>query len=352
MLDLKQLQYFIASADMHSFSEAARVLYTTQSNVSKAVAGLESRLSVKLFTRRSHGIDLTEDGKRLYEQAAALLYEADQIEQSMSHPRETWLHISMNPNPWFARKFVAFYNEHYDARLHCHIRNASTEEILQRVGSGRDDVGFISAFLSSHDNFQYRLERYQLDFVKISSVKGKLFLGTQAIPGKSSPAGAAGSLTGTRATDMAAPAGSLTGAPQADTAAPAGSPTGTPQADTTAPAGSAKAQPLLPQDLRFVQIYQDEYIKQKSWLVEGTGQQLQDPEVYIITNSDYILHEFLHHSAMANIGGDLFSGHLGAGIPLDTASGEIVYGYVKRRGEDLIPWAREFTAYLGRDFQQ
>lgn len=37
MFNIKYLEYFIVSADMGSFSKAAAILYTTQSNVSKGV---------------------------------------------------------------------------------------------------------------------------------------------------------------------------------------------------------------------------------------------------------------------------------------------------------------------------
>lgn len=44
MLDLRQLKFFVVSADMGSFSEASKVLYTTQSAISKSVAALERQL--------------------------------------------------------------------------------------------------------------------------------------------------------------------------------------------------------------------------------------------------------------------------------------------------------------------
>ena len=49
MLETKQLQYFVVSADCGSFREAAKILYTTQSNVSKVIAGLESQVGYPLF---------------------------------------------------------------------------------------------------------------------------------------------------------------------------------------------------------------------------------------------------------------------------------------------------------------
>ena len=46
MLDLKQLKYFIVCAETGSISEAAKLLYTTQPSVSKAIKALEEEMGI------------------------------------------------------------------------------------------------------------------------------------------------------------------------------------------------------------------------------------------------------------------------------------------------------------------
>ena len=41
MLNIKQIQYFAACAKTGSFSQAAELLFTTQSNVSKVIRSME-----------------------------------------------------------------------------------------------------------------------------------------------------------------------------------------------------------------------------------------------------------------------------------------------------------------------
>lgn len=48
-MDLKQLQYFVACAQTGSFSDAAKVLYSTQPSVSKVIKSLEDTLGMQLF---------------------------------------------------------------------------------------------------------------------------------------------------------------------------------------------------------------------------------------------------------------------------------------------------------------
>ena len=52
-MDLKQLQYFVVCAQTGSFSDAAKVLYSTQPSVSKVVKALEDALGMQLFESAS-----------------------------------------------------------------------------------------------------------------------------------------------------------------------------------------------------------------------------------------------------------------------------------------------------------
>ena len=45
-MDLKQLQYFVACAQAGSFSDAAKILYSTQPSVSKVIKALEDTLGM------------------------------------------------------------------------------------------------------------------------------------------------------------------------------------------------------------------------------------------------------------------------------------------------------------------
>ena len=76
MLDLKQLKYFIVCAETGSISEAAKLLYTTQPSVSKAIKALEEEMGIVLFERMPRGIALTAKGREAYRYACriCLLY--------------------------------------------------------------------------------------------------------------------------------------------------------------------------------------------------------------------------------------------------------------------------------------
>ncbi len=67
LLHLNGLRAFEAVAQCGSFGQAAKKLCVTQGAVSQQVAELERRLGVELFLRQYRSIELTEQGRRLYE---------------------------------------------------------------------------------------------------------------------------------------------------------------------------------------------------------------------------------------------------------------------------------------------
>lgn len=83
-MELRQLKYFYMTAEKKSFSEAARVLYISQSTLSQQIKQLEDELGCPLFKRDSHKVILTECGERLVPLAKNTLYDADQCKSQLS----------------------------------------------------------------------------------------------------------------------------------------------------------------------------------------------------------------------------------------------------------------------------
>ena len=77
MLDLKQLKYFIVCAETGSISEAAKLLYTTQPSVSKAIKALEEEMGIVLFERMPRGIALTAKGREVIDAGTTTGYMID-----------------------------------------------------------------------------------------------------------------------------------------------------------------------------------------------------------------------------------------------------------------------------------
>jgi LysR family transcriptional regulator, regulator for bpeEF and oprC len=90
---LKSLVIFLRSAQLQSFSEAARQLSMSPSSVSRAVAQLEEDLGIRLLQRTTRSLSLTEDGVMFYQRCQQVVDELEDIEttvkQSQSQPKGT-----------------------------------------------------------------------------------------------------------------------------------------------------------------------------------------------------------------------------------------------------------------------
>jgi DNA-binding transcriptional LysR family regulator len=82
--DLVSMALFASVVQHRSFSAAARELGLVKSAVSKRVSQLEERLGVRLLTRTTRKLALTEDGVRYYEHCAALLAAAESAEEAIA----------------------------------------------------------------------------------------------------------------------------------------------------------------------------------------------------------------------------------------------------------------------------
>lgn len=80
-MELRVLGYFLAVAREEKFTRAAEQLHVTQPTLSRQIAELEAELGVKLFTRRSHNIVLTEEGMMLKRRAQEILSLADRTKR-------------------------------------------------------------------------------------------------------------------------------------------------------------------------------------------------------------------------------------------------------------------------------
>jgi DNA-binding transcriptional LysR family regulator len=68
-MDWNDLKYFLAVARYGSLLEAGRILQVSHPTVARRISALESDLGLKLFSRKTTGYDLTDEGLRLMQSA-------------------------------------------------------------------------------------------------------------------------------------------------------------------------------------------------------------------------------------------------------------------------------------------
>ncbi|MCT7664801.1 LysR family transcriptional regulator [Shinella kummerowiae] len=77
-ISLRQIRYFIATAELGQISQAAVDLSISQSAVTTAIKELERTVGVSLFLRTPHGMDLTSAGRQFLSHAYEILKKVDE----------------------------------------------------------------------------------------------------------------------------------------------------------------------------------------------------------------------------------------------------------------------------------
>ena len=295
-MDLKQLQYFVVCAQTGSFSDAAKVLYSTQPSVSKVVKALEDALGMQLFERLPRGIRLTVQGQKVYRYACRITNEIDTLENMAAHGMTKWIRVSLNPSSWFANQFVDFYNETYEKNYHFQLTTAGVRSVMDRVRDYVDDIGFVYILSQQKEYFLHEISRNKLQFVPMYETDVVFY------PGKE-----------------------------------------------TELYDSSKSKVEL-KDLdgvRFIQNYQDEFFDIGS--VHEESFQWKDIDISVLTNSDYIMEKMLKNSRVSNVSGSYLSENKTGttpGIPLNMGDSKVLFGYIVHKGEKINESVQELIDFL------
>ena len=295
-MDLKQLQFFVTCAQAGSFSDAAKILYSTQSSVSKVIKALEDNLGMQLFERLPRGIRLTVQGQKVYHYACRITNEVEVLENMSANGMTKWVRISMNPSSWFADQFVDFYNETYEKNYHFQLTTAGVRSVMERVRDYMDDIGFVYILSQQKENFLHELAKNKLQFVSLYETDVILYPGRQTeLYGLEKETVNLGELEG----------------------------------------------------VRFIQNYQDEFFDIGS--VNEEAFQWKDLDISVLTNSDYIMERMLKNSKVSNVSGSYLSENKAGtapGIPLNMGDSKVIFGYILHRGEEIDESIHEFLEFL------
>lgn len=295
-MDLKQLQYFVACAQAGSFSDAAKILYSTQPSVSKVIKALEDTLGMQLFERLPRGIRLTVQGQKVYHYACKITNEMNVLENMALGGMTKWIRISLNPSSWFANQFVDFYNETYEKKYHFQITTAGVRSVMERVRDYMDDIGFVYILSQQKENFLHELARNKMQFVVLYETDVILYPGRQ-----------------TELYDFERE-----------------------RVDLEELEG-----------LRFIQNYQDEFFDIGA--AREDAFQWKDLDISVLTNSDYIMEKMLRNSRVANVSGSYLSENKTGttpGIPLNMGDSKVIFGYMLHKGEKIDESIQEFLDFL------
>lgn len=146
-MELRMLGYFLAVAREEKFTRAAEQLHVTQSTLSRQIAELEAELGVKLFTRSSHNIVLTEEGMMLKRRAQEILSLADRTKRDFIGRQEELEGTVVGSGEFLSTRLLtdcmtAFRRIHPLVKYELYSGNA--DNIKDNIERGLLDMGLMS----------------------------------------------------------------------------------------------------------------------------------------------------------------------------------------------------------------
>jgi len=110
MVDLELYKIFKIVAEEENITNASKRLNISQPAVTKHIQNLEDILKIKLFDRTNKGLNLTEAGKKIFEEIQAPLTILENIYKKYSSNRDIELGIhSTMLNKIFSKELSKYY---------------------------------------------------------------------------------------------------------------------------------------------------------------------------------------------------------------------------------------------------
>jgi DNA-binding transcriptional LysR family regulator len=145
-LDLYKI--FCEVSKCKSFSKAAKELYMTQPAVSQAVKNLEKELGVRLFTRTSKGVTLTNNGNLLFEHvnsAINLIHigENKLLESRNLKAGEMRVGVGDTVSKYYLLPYLERFRNQFP-NINLKIVNRTTTELCGLLKSGEVDIAVVN----------------------------------------------------------------------------------------------------------------------------------------------------------------------------------------------------------------
>ncbi|MDR6552654.1 LysR family transcriptional regulator [Paenibacillus qinlingensis] len=147
MMNLEWYRIFLHTAKCRNLTKAAQELHITQPSVSYAIKQIEETVGLKLFHRLSKGVELTEEGRTLFdyvEQSFALLQSGQKHLQNLKQLHQGELRIGASDSlikHLLLPQLNSFHQQYPGIRIR--LSHGKTNEITKRLKEGEIDCAIV-----------------------------------------------------------------------------------------------------------------------------------------------------------------------------------------------------------------
>jgi DNA-binding transcriptional LysR family regulator len=155
-MDLRHLRYFVAVAEERHFTRAAERLGIKQPPLSLQIKQLEQELGTPLFRRLTRGVELTEPGTLLLDEARQILEQVERTKanvQSRAQGETGRIRVGFAGATYFQPRvpgLIQAFRKRYPNVLLLPVQS-NTPQLVEALRSGSVDVAFVRPPLGDDD---------------------------------------------------------------------------------------------------------------------------------------------------------------------------------------------------------
>ncbi|MEW8956190.1 LysR family transcriptional regulator [Clostridium sp.] len=155
-INLELYRTFYTTAKLGSISKAAKELFTSQPAVSHSIKLLEEKLGGQLFYRTPRGVELTLEGKVLFEyveQGYGIIQKGERKFQELKNLTfgEVRIAACNAACKYFLLEHLKKYNKLYP-NIKINVTNESSYRILELLECGEIDIGILNMDINKKDS--------------------------------------------------------------------------------------------------------------------------------------------------------------------------------------------------------
>ena len=147
-MTLQQLEYVLALDKTRHFVRAAELCGVTQPTLSAMIQKLEDEMDCKIFDRSRQPIEPTEIGKQIIQQAQVIVYQVNQLKESIRSEKESisgTLNLAIIPTiaPYLLPQFIAAFSKSYP-NIALKVSELHTDTIIEKLRIAEIDMAILS----------------------------------------------------------------------------------------------------------------------------------------------------------------------------------------------------------------
>lgn len=157
-MELRHLRYFLAVAEELNFTRAAKRLGINQPPLSLQIRQLERELGTPLFHRRTRGVEMTDAGKLMLEEARVILKEVETAKagvQRRARGETGRIEIGFSGGTYFHPLIPAIIREYRTIYPDVVLfpQASSTALLTAQLRAGQIDIAFVRLPIGDGDDF-------------------------------------------------------------------------------------------------------------------------------------------------------------------------------------------------------